>query len=352
MSPRVQPRIPGLYGFLFRTIFVRIDPERAHHLAMPVIIMAGWPLVGAILRRTVRPDARLTTRVVGIDFPTPFGMAAGFDKNATMTRGLGNLGFGHIEVGTVTSRAQAGNARPRLFRLIADRGLINRMGFNNDGAATVARRLTRIRRGRHVPVIGVNIGKSRVVDVADADADYVASTTLLAPLADYLVINVSSPNTPGLRGLQEIDLLEPLVRAVFRECGDVPLFVKIAPDVTDDQAVRIAEMCQRVGVSGIVATNTTISRSGLETDAVAVTRMGDGGVSGPPVAARSLEVLRLLRAQLPRPFALISVGGVETADDVQERLSAGADLVQGYTGFVYAGPGWARGITRDLNRKL
>lgn len=319
---------------------------------MPIITMAGWPLVGSVLRGTVRPDPRLTTRVVGIDFPTPFGMAAGFDKDATMTRGLGNLGFGHIEVGTVTSRAQAGNPRPRLFRLIADRGLINRMGFNNDGAARVARRLARIRRGRHVPVIGVNIGKSRVVEVADADADYVASTQLLAPLADYLVINVSSPNTPGLRGLQEIDLLEPLVRAVFGECGDVPLFVKIAPDVTNDQALRIAEMCERVGVAGIVATNTTISRAGLETDATKVTRMGDGGVSGRPVAARSLEILRLLRDRLPQPFALISVGGVETAEDVQERLAAGADLVQGYTGFVYNGPGWARGITRKMNAAL
>lgn len=352
MSPRDETRIPGFYGFLFRTVFVRIDPERAHHLAMPVVRLAGWPMVGVLLRRSVRPDPRLARSVVGIDFPTPFGMAAGFDKNATMTRGLGNLGFGHIEVGTVTSRAQAGNPRPRLFRLIADRGLINRMGFNNDGAATVARRLTRIRRGRHVPVIGVNIGKSRVVDVADADADYVASTTLLAPLADYLVINVSSPNTPGLRGLQEIDLLEPLVRAVFAECGDVPLFVKIAPDVTDDQALRIADMCERIGVAGIVATNTTISRAGLATDAAKVTSMGDGGVSGRPVAARSLEVLQLLRARLPRPFALISVGGVETAEHVSERLAAGADLVQGYTGFVYAGPGWARGITRSLNKSL
>ena len=352
MSPHADIRIPGFYGFLFRTFFVRIDPERAHHLAMPIIKLAGWPILGGLLRSSVRPDPRLARRVVGIDFPTPFGMAAGFDKNATMTRGLGNLGFGHIEVGTVTSHAQAGNPRPRLFRLIADRGLINRMGFNNDGAATVARRLARIRRGRHVPVIGVNIGKSRVVDVADADADYVESTKLLAPLADYLVINVSAPNTPGLRGLQEIDLLEPLVRAVFRECGDVPLFVKIAPDVTDDQALRIADLCERVGIAGIVSTNTTISRAGLATDAAKVTSMGDGGVSGRPVAARSVEILRLLRDRLPQPFALISVGGVETAEDVQKRLSAGADLVQGYTGFVYAGPGWARGITRKMNAAL
>ncbi len=349
MTQHATHRIPGLYGFLFRSVFSRIDPERAHHLAMPIIRLAGWPPVGAILARTLRPRQELSTRVLDMSFPTPFGLAAGFDKNATMTRGLANLGFGHIEVGTVTALAQAGNVRPRLFRLIADRGLINRMGFNNDGATAVAKRLRRLRRGKNVPVIGVNIGKSRIVDVADAVDDYVTSTRILAPLADYLVVNVSSPNTPGLRGLQEIDFLEPLVRAVFRECSGVPLFVKIAPDVTNNQALRIAEMCQRIGVAGIVATNTTVSRAGLLTDPARVEAMGDGGVSGPPVAHRSLEVLRLLRARLPRPFALISVGGVETAAHVRERIDAGADLVQGYTGFVYAGPGWARRITRGLN---
>ena len=349
MTQHATHRIPGFYGFLFRSVFSRIDPERAHHLAMPIIRLAGWPPVGAILARTLRPRQELSTRVLDISFPTPFGLAAGFDKNATMTRGLANLGFGHIEVGTVTALAQAGNARPRLFRLIADRGLINRMGFNNDGATAVAKRLRRVRRGNIVPVIGVNIGKSRIVDVADAVDDYVTSTKILAPLADYLVVNVSSPNTPGLRGLQEIDLLEPLVRAVFRECSGVPLFVKIAPDVTNDQALRIAEMCQRIGVAGIVATNTTVSRAGLVTDPARVEAMGDGGVSGPPVSHRSLEILRLLRARLPRAFALISVGGVETAAHVRERIDAGADLVQGYTGFVYAGPGWARRITRGLN---
>jgi len=349
MTQHSTHRIPGFYGFLFRSVFSRIDPERAHHLAMPIIRLAGWPPVGAILARTLRPRQELSTRVLDISFPTPFGLAAGFDKNATMTRGLANLGFGHIEVGTVTALAQAGNARPRLFRLIADRGLINRMGFNNDGATAVAKRLHRVRRGKSVPVIGVNIGKSRIIDVADAVDDYVTSTKILAPLADYLVVNVSSPNTPGLRGLQEIDLLEPLVRAVFCECSGVPLFVKIAPDVTNDQALRIAEMCQRIGVAGIVATNTTVSRAGLVTDPARVEAMGDGGVSGPPVAHRSLEILRLLRARLPRPFALISVGGVETAVHVRERIDAGADLVQGYTGFVYAGPGWARRITRGLN---
>jgi dihydroorotate dehydrogenase len=349
MTQYAPAKIPGFYGFLFRSLFSRIDPERAHHLAMPVIRLAGWPLVGRILARTVRPHKDLVTPVLNIFFPTPFGLAAGFDKNATMTRGLANLGFGHVEVGTVTALPQAGNPRPRLFRLISDRGLINRMGFNNDGAATVAKRLRRVRRGPNVPVIGVNIGKSRVVDVADAVGDYVASTKILAPLADYLVVNVSSPNTPGLRGLQEIDLLEPLVRAVFVECRSVPLFVKIAPDVTNDQALRIADMCERIGVAGIVATNTTVSRSGLLTSAARVEAMGEGGVSGPPVARRSLEVLRLLRARLPKPFALISVGGVETAAQVRERLDAGADLVQGYTGFVYAGPGWARRITRGLN---
>ena len=352
MAKPAKAQIPGFYGFLFRNLFSHVDPERAHHLAMPVITMAGWPLIGAILARTSRPSEQLAVRVAGMTFPTPFGLAAGFDKNATMTRGMANLGFGHVEVGTVTALAQAGNHRPRLFRLIADRGLINRMGFNNDGADIVAKRLRRVRRRKNLPIIGINIGKSRVVDVADAVADYVTSTTVLAPLADYLVVNVSSPNTPGLRGLQEIDLLGPLVRAVFDACGGVPLFVKIAPDVTNEQALRIAEMCERIGVAGIVATNTTISRAGLRTTAEVVASMGDGGVSGPPVAQRSLEILKLLRARLPKPFALISVGGVETATQVRERLDAGADLVQGYTGFVYSGPGWARQITRGLNAAL
>lgn len=346
------PRLRGLYGFVFRSFLRRVDAEKAHHLAMPVIRLAGWPVIGPLLRATCRPKPMLARTVAGIHFPSPFGLAAGFDKDATMVRGLGNLGFGHVEVGTVTALAQAGNPRPRLFRLLADRALINRMGFNNQGARIVAARLGRLRRRGHLPVIGVNIGKSRAVAMEDAVNDYVTSARLLAPHADYVVVNVSSPNTPGLRGLQEIDLLEPLVTAVRGAVGDKPLFVKVAPDMTDEQATRIARMCQRCGVAGIIATNTTVSRAGLVTDSARVRALGEGGLSGPPLIERSLQMLRLLRSQAPAGVALISVGGVETADDVRQRLEAGADVVQGYTSFVYSGPGWARRIVRGLNRAL
>ena len=200
-------------------------------------------------------------------------------------------------------------------------------------------------------MIGVNIGKSRVVDVADATADYVRSATLLAPLADYLVVNVSSPNTPGLRGLQAVETLRPLLEAVRQAAGDTPLLVKIAPDLPDDEVVAIAQLAVDAGLAGIIATNTTISRDGLVTDPAVVAAAGDGGLSGAPLKARALEVLRLLRETVPAGFCVISVGGVETADDVQERLDAGATLVQGYTAFLYRGPLWARQINRGLAKR-
>jgi dihydroorotate dehydrogenase len=346
-----------MYRLLFRLVLSRLDPEFAHHLAFLVIRAVPFVGVGALLARTGRPDPRLTVRTLDLEFATPFGLAAGFDKDARGIRGLGQFGFGHVEIGTVTARPQPGNPRPRLFRLIADRAVINRMGFNNAGADAVRPRLERerVRRGR--PVIGVNIGKSRVVEVDDAVDDYLASTRALAPLADYLVVNVSSPNTPGLRGLQELDKLAPLLTAVRdaarRATGEpVPVLVKIAPDVTDEQALRIAGLTVELGLAGIVATNTTLSREGLATDPAVVEAAGAGGLSGAPLAARSLELLRLLRAAVPADLCLISVGGVETAADVRARLDAGATLVQGYTGYLYRGPFWARAITRELGRAL
>ncbi|MGV3713148.1 quinone-dependent dihydroorotate dehydrogenase [Pseudolysinimonas sp.] len=333
----------GLYGLLFRLVLSRMDPEAAHHLAFRVIRM-----LPGFLRGLSRPHPSLAVEALGLRFDSPFGLAAGFDKEAAGIRGLGVLGFGHVEVGTITAVPQPGNPTPRLFRLIPDRAVINRMGFNNAGAAAAARRLAKARRRRVRPVIGVNIGKSRVVAVEDALDDYLATTRLLAPLADYLVVNVSSPNTPGLRGLQELDQLEPLLTAVRDAAGRVPVLVKIAPDVTDEQALRIAELSVRLGLPGLVATNTTVSRAGLRTDPAVVAAAGEGGLSGAPLAARSLEVLRLLRAAVPDDFTLISVGGVDTAADVRERLDAGATLVQGYTAFLYRGPFWARGINRGL----
>ena len=337
-----------MYPFLFRTFFARMDPEVAHHVVMPVIRLFGVRPVSWALRALTRPAPGLRTEALGLVFDSPFGVAAGFDKNAVAVRGLHALGFGHIEIGTVTAIAQDGNPKPRLFRLIPDRALINRMGFNNDGAAAAAERLARLRRRERRAVIGANIGKSRVVDVDAATDDYVTSTRLVAPVADYLVVNVSSPNTPGLRGLQAAETLRPLLQAVREAAGSTPLLVKIAPDLPDDEVEAIAALAVDAGLAGLVATNTTVSREGLRTDAAKVEASGAGGLSGPPLRARALEVLRIVRAAVPADFCVIAAGGVETADDVRERLDAGADLVQGYTAFIYRGPFWARQINRGL----
>lgn len=344
-----------MYPFIFRTFFSRMDPEAAHHLGIPVIRALGvWPFA-PIVRALTRPDPRLQTRALGLVFDSPFGVAAGFDKNAVMSEGLYALGFGHVEVGTVTAIAQDGNPKPRLFRLIEDRALINRMGFNNAGAAAAARRLERSRRRPRRAVLGANIGKSRVVDVDAATADYVRSTRELAPVADYLVVNVSSPNTPGLRGLQAVETLRPLLEAVRDAAGTTPLLVKIAPDLPDDEIEAITRLGVDLRLAGLVATNTTIAREPLTTDPEVVAAMGPGGLSGAPLRQRSLAVLRIVRAAVPEEaeeFCIISAGGVETAADVRGRLAAGADLVQGYTAFIYRGPLWARQINRGLAAAL
>ncbi|HLU64417.1 MAG TPA: quinone-dependent dihydroorotate dehydrogenase [Protaetiibacter sp.] len=339
-----------MYRLLFRLVLSRLDPETAHHLAFVVIRMLGLPGLRQLTRLLTRPDRSLAVQTLGLTFPTPFGLAAGFDKEARGIAGLGALGFGHVEVGTITAQPQPGNPRPRLFRLIPDRAVINRMGFNNAGAEACAPRIARARRARIRPVVGVNIGKTKVVPVEDAIEDYLASTRLLAPHADYLVVNVSSPNTPGLRGLQELDMLEPLLTAVRDAADGVPVLVKIAPDLSDEQALRIAELVQRIRLAGIVATNTTLSREGLRTPADRVEAAGAGGLSGPPLAARSLAMLRLLREAVGPELCLISVGGVTSAAEVRERLDAGATLVQGYTAFLYEGPFWARAINAGLRR--
>ncbi|MGV8897357.1 MAG: quinone-dependent dihydroorotate dehydrogenase [Rhodoglobus sp.] len=336
-----------MYSFIFRVFFARMDPERAHTLAFRVIRLLPTLGVGSIVRRFTRPDDSLSVTTLGLDFDSPFGVAAGFDKEGTGIRGLGQLGFSHVEVGTITARPQPGNEKPRLFRLIADRAVINRMGFNNHGAQAAIDIIGAARARSVRPIIGVNIGKSRVVDVDDAIDDYLVSTTALAPLADYLVVNVSSPNTPGLRGLQELEKLRPLLTAVKAAAGETPVLVKIAPDLNNDEATAIATLAVEV-LDGIIATNTTLSREGLVTDAATVAAAGAGGVSGPPVAARSLELLKLIRSVVPAEFCVISVGGVETAAHVAERLAAGATLVQGYTAFLYRGPLWARQINRGL----
>ena len=339
-----------MYRLLFRVVLSRLDPEKAHHLAFGVIRRLPTLGFGRLVRVFTRPHPSLAVTALGCSFDSPFGLAAGFDKDGKAVRGLWQLGFGHVEVGTITALAQQGNPKPRLFRLIDDRAVINRMGFNNEGAEGAVQRLAAEAARPERPVIGINIGKSKIVDVDAAAADYLESTRLLAPHADYLVVNVSSPNTPGLRGLQELDKLEPLLTVVRQAAGEVPVLVKIAPDLENAEIERIAELAMRVGLAGIIATNTTLSRENLSSPHDMVEAAGAGGLSGAPLAARSLEVLRLIRSLVPSDFCVISVGGVDSASDVAVRLTAGATLVQGYTAFLYRGPLWARSINRGLAR--
>ncbi|NVM96820.1 quinone-dependent dihydroorotate dehydrogenase [Arthrobacter wenxiniae] len=350
-----------IYPTFFRLCFSWMDAERAHKIGFTLIKAAHRAGAGAVLRRLFAPSPSLRTTAFGLTFPTPFGLAAGFDKEGRGINALADLGFGHIEVGTITGQAQPGNPQPRLFRLVEDRAVINRMGFNNDGAAAVAPRLTRALAelgGAYAgvrPVVGVNIGKTKAVGLDDALADYLVSARTLAPSADYLVVNVSSPNTPGLRLLQNVETLRPLLAGVGEAADSaagrhVPLLVKIAPDLSDEDIADVAELALDLGLDGIICTNTTISRDGLASPARLVEAKGAGGLSGAPLKARSLAVLRQLKAAVGDRLALVSVGGVESGADVQERLDAGATLVQGYTAFLYEGPFWASRINKDLAR--
>lgn len=338
---------------LFFYGFLRFLPtEWVHHVALAglrtFMALFGW-LVRPLLRASA-PE--LAVSALGLRFAHPVGLAAGFDKNATAYEALAALGFGFVEVGTVTGQAQPGNPKPRLFRLPADRALINRMGFNNLGADAVSAHLTQ---ARSVP-IGVNIGKTKLVSEEQAASDYVHSTRVLGPLADYLVVNVSSPNTPGLRNLQAVELLRPLLAAVKAELGKItprrPLLVKIAPDLNDADIDAIADLALELELDGIIATNTTIGRSGLRTPSSEVEAIGAGGLSGAILKARSLEVLERLHRRVGSRLTLISVGGIETAEDAWARLCAGANLVQIYTGFIYGGPLLVLSIQRGLKRLL
>ena len=349
------------YPTFFKIFFSGMGAERADHIGFSMVRLAERCGAGSVLRRMTAPAGPVT--VMGLDFPSPFGLAAGFDKEGNGTTALTELGFGHIEVGTITGQGQPGNPQPRLFRLVEDKAIINRMGFNNPGAESVAprlaasqERLAKRYRGATRPIVGVNIGKTKAVELADAIEDYRLSTRTLAPHADYLVVNVSSPNTPGLRLLQDVESLRPLLSAVREEADRattrrVPLAVKIAPDLANEDVDAVAALAIELGLDGVVATNTTISREGLRTPAAEVEALGAGGLSGAPLKERSLEVLRRLRAQLPDSIAIIGVGGVTTPRDVIERLDAGADLVQGYTAFLYEGPFWVSRINKALRRR-
>lgn len=338
-----------IYSWLLKLLF-RVQPERIHHLTFAaMLLLTRLPGVRWCVRKLLTTqDPILRSTVFGVDFPAPLGLAAGFDKDASGVNSWGEVGFGFAEVGTVTGQPQPGNPAPRLFRLPADRALINRMGFNNFGADVAAGKLSQ--RRSSVP-IGINIGKTKVVAVEDATSDYLYSAKKLAPLADFLVVNVSSPNTPGLRDLQAVDSLRPLLAAVV-DAVEIPVLVKIAPDLADADIDAVADLAKELGLAGIVATNTTISRAGLKTPAAEVEQIGAGGLSGAPVAARSLAVLQRLYGRVGQDLVLISVGGIETADQAYERIRAGASLVQGYTGLIYGGPFWMRGIHRGIAARL
>lgn len=339
-----------IYRALFVGVLQHLDPERAHGLASWAIRSAHRTGLGRLISRATRPDPALRVEAFGVQFATPFGIAAGLDKDATMFAGLGDLGFGHVEVGTITAQAQPGNPRPRLFRLVRDRALINRMGFNNHGAQAALAQLTRRDRAASVRV-GVNIGKNKVVPLDEAVDNYRASARVLAPAADYLAVNVSSPNTPGLRDLQHVEALRPILEAVVHEAQGTPVLVKLAPDMHDDELLAVQALAVELGLAGIIVTNTTIQRTGISIDGAEIERIGAGGLSGPPVRERSLEVLRLLVAA-DAGLPIISVGGVQDGDDVWERLRAGATLVQGFTEFIYAGPAWGHQINRRVAQLL
>ena len=336
-----------IYDAVRRFLF-QVPPERIHTLVFGALRGAtATESARRQLRQALAPhDPVLASTVFGVRFPGPLGLAAGFDKDGLGLNTWAAMGFGYAEVGTVTAVPQPGNPEPRLFRLPADRALLNRMGFNNHGAGALA-----IRLARHHPdvPIGVNIGKSKATPSERAAGDYASSARLLGPLAAYLVVNVSSPNTPGLRDLQAVESLRPIVAAVLAETT-TPVLVKIAPDLSDEDIDAVADLAVETGLAGIVATNTTVSRAGLRTPRVA--GLGPGGISGPPVAQRSREVLRRLHARVGGRLVLISVGGIETADDAWERITAGASLLQGYTGFVYGGGMWAKHIHDGIAARL
>lgn len=325
-----------IYRLVFNLFFKRLNPEHAHDL-----VVFGLRLLTAVgvLRSGKK---RATETLMGLPFENRFGMAAGFDKNALMIRPLHALGFSHVEIGTVTAKPQSGNEKPRLFRLPENRALINRMGFNNDGAEVVALRLRDLRsKHANLPIIGVNLGKNKSTTQQDAAEDYRFSTELLAPLADYLVVNVSSPNTPGLRDLQQVEALRPILSTVRDAAGEKPVLVKIAPDLSDEDILAVCDLVTELSLAGVVATNTTIARNNLQAEKH---QTEVGGLSGPVLLTRALDVVGLVRSRLGSERIIIGVGGVSTAHDFQAMLKAGADLVQAYTGFVYGGPLWPRRV--------
>jgi dihydroorotate dehydrogenase len=340
-----------MYKQFIRPILFSIDAERVHHLVFGILAFIGRFPGGRLLLReffTYNPSI-LSRTVMGIRFANPVGLAAGFDKDARLVDELGSLGFGFIEIGTLTPRPQAGNEKPRLFRLPKDQALVNRMGFNNEGVLAAVHRL---KQKKTSVVVGGNIGKNKATPNEEATADYAYCFEALFDYVDYFVVNVSSPNTPGLRALQEKEPLKQLLDHIKNlsraKPHPKPVLLKIAPDLTSGQLDDIIEIVRSTGIDGVIATNTTIDRQNLLTKKPTVDSLGNGGLSGKPLREKSTNVIRYLRQGLGKKFVIIGVGGIMSVEDALEKLKAGADLIQLYTGFIYEGPGFVKAINRAL----
>ncbi|MBX0333135.1 quinone-dependent dihydroorotate dehydrogenase [Pontibacter sp. HSC-14F20] len=340
-----------MYKSLLRPLLFKLDPEKVHYLTTDALRTAfSLPFAKSVSRGMFRvEDKRLERELFGLKFPNPVGLAAGFDKDAKLVDELAELGFGFIEIGTLTPKAQEGNPKPRLFRLPEDQAIINRMGFNNEGVEAAVKRL---RERKSNILVGGNIGKNKVTPNEEALNDYLYCFKALYDVVDYFVVNVSSPNTPDLRALQEKEPLQQLLMALQELNSSMPkakpLLLKIAPDLNKAQLNDIIEIAIAAKLSGIIATNTTISREGLHTSGSRVSEIGTGGLSGKPLTKHATEIIRYLRQHLPQQIKIIGVGGIMTAEDAVEKLEAGADLVQLYTGFIYEGPT----LVASINKKL
>ena len=342
-----------MYKSLIRPLLFRFDPEKIHYFTFSTIrFLNSIPGMPSILKSMFEVnDPRLEREVFGLKFKNPVGLAAGLDKDAKLYKELGNLGFGFIEIGTLTPKPQDGNPKKRLFRLREDGGLINRMGFNNGGVAEAVERLKKNPKGKGHVLIGGNIGKNKVTPNEDAVSDYEICFDALYDYVDYFVVNVSSPNTPNLRELQDKEPLTQLLQTLQdkNQAKPVqkPILLKIAPDLTDSQLLDIIDIVQTTKIAGVIATNTTISREGLQSE----NKKETGGLSGKPLTKRSTEVIRFLSEKSNKAFPIIGVGGIHTAEDAIEKLEAGASLIQLYTGFIYEGPGLIKAINRKLLSK-
>jgi dihydroorotate dehydrogenase len=344
-----------MYKQLLRPLFFRFDPEKIHHMVFDLLkwqsrVPGIEPLVKASYEYK---HPKLKKTLFGLDFENPVGLAAGLDKDAKLIDELATFGFGFIEIGTLTPKAQPGNERPRLFRLPKDQALINRMGFNNEGVDAA---VVRLKRRKSSVIVGGNIGKNKITPNEKAFDDYGLCFEALYPYVDYFVINVSSPNTPGLRELQEKEPLRKLLQYVISlsrsKSKYKPVLLKIAPDLTNEQLLDIVAIVKETGTDGLIATNTTTSRDGLSTEKSVVDAIGNGGLSGKPLTARSTAVIRFLRENLGSEFPLIAVGGIMTEEDAMEKFKAGANLVQLYTGFIYEGPALIKKINKSIVRAL